>query len=294
MKRKRKEKSKRGEKPPAVRATKETKASISKSFKLDERNTVCNNASKSESHFAMRDSFGRGAAGSKRGRGSILDAMKQRLQGGHFRWLNEQLYTTSGDDALKLMENDPGLYKHYHDGFREQTKLWPERPVDIAIRWLKSKPKSWTAIDLGCGDAEIASSVEQNVISYDLISTAPGVIACNMRSLPLETKSVDAAIFCLSLMGVDYGAFIEEAVRVLKPNGRLWIAEVQSRFVDHTGKNVLDAFIGAIESLGLELKSKNTKNSHFLVLEFHSNRLTKPSQDIISWPPLRPCLYKRR
>lgn len=41
-----------------------------------------------------------------------------------------------------------------------------------------------------------------------------------------ETLSVDIAVFCLALMGTDYPLFLEEAHRVLKPQGLLWIAEV--------------------------------------------------------------------
>ena len=41
---------------------------------------------------------------------------------------------------------------------------------------------------------------------------------------------MDVAVFCLALMGTDYPAFLEEARRVLKPSGTLWIAEVRSRF----------------------------------------------------------------
>lgn len=33
---------------------------------------------------------------------------------------------------------------------------------------------------------------------------------------PLENGSVDVAVFCLSLMGVDYPSFLKEAHRVLK------------------------------------------------------------------------------
>lgn len=64
--------------------------------------------------------------------------------------------------------------------------------------------------------------------SFDLVSSAPGVIACNMADVPLEDSSVDAAIFSLALMGTDYGLFLQEARRVLKPKGWLWIAEVSS------------------------------------------------------------------
>lgn len=34
---------------------------------------------------------------------------------------------------------------------------------------------------------------------------------------PLDSSSVDVAVFCLSLMGTNYSSFIQEAHRVLKP-----------------------------------------------------------------------------
>jgi ubiquinone/menaquinone biosynthesis C-methylase UbiE len=66
------------------------------------------------------------------------------------------------------------------------------------------------------------------VHSLDLVSTVPGVIACNMAHTPLADASVDVAVFCLALMGTDYGAFLAEAHRVLRAKGWLWIAEVGS------------------------------------------------------------------
>jgi hypothetical protein len=45
-------------------------------------------------------------------------------------------------------------------------------------------------------------------------SLAPGVVACNMAEVPLPDASVDVAVFSLSLMGTDYGLFLEEAHRV--------------------------------------------------------------------------------
>lgn len=67
------------------------------------------------------------------------------------------------------------------------------------------------------------------VHSLDLVAYTPRVTACNMAATPLKTSSVDAAIFSLALMGTDYGSFLTEAHRVLKPRGWLWIAEVRSR-----------------------------------------------------------------
>lgn len=121
---------------------------------------------------------------------------------------------------------------HCKQGFQQQTKSWPQRPVDLALAFLQTYPPSAHVADFGCGDAEIASQTPHNVSSLDLISTKPNVIACNMANTPLQTASVDVAIFSLALMGTDYGLFLEEAARVVKRGGVVWIAEVKSRFVD--------------------------------------------------------------
>lgn len=52
------------------------------------------------------------------GGGSLLQQMRQRLQGGRFRWLNETLYTSDGSEALRLMSEQPELMEQYHEGER--------------------------------------------------------------------------------------------------------------------------------------------------------------------------------
>jgi ribosomal RNA-processing protein 8 len=50
--------------------------------------------------------------------------------------------------------------------------------------------------------------------------------------VPLKDKQLDVAIFSLSLMGTNFPDFLQEANRVLKQSGTLFIAEVLSRFED--------------------------------------------------------------
>ena len=152
------------------------------------------------------------------GKMSLVEKMKAKLSGGQFRMLNEALYTTTGSDALRMVKASPGTFGAYHAGFREQTKEWPTRPVDVIMKYLKTQPKSLVVADFGCGDAELAQRVKQKVHSFDLESDAPGVIACNMSDVPLPDDSVHAAVFSLSLMGTDYGKFLEEAHRVRTQN----------------------------------------------------------------------------
>lgn len=42
--------------------------------------------------------------------------MRQRLTGGRFRWLNEQMYTSEGADAQRLMQQHPAYFDEYHEG----------------------------------------------------------------------------------------------------------------------------------------------------------------------------------
>lgn len=102
--------------------------------------------------------------------------------------------------------------------------------MQAALSWLAGCPKAWQVADLGCGDAELARRAAQRVLSYDLVARAPGVVQANIAALPLADASVDAAVFCLALMGTDYPDFLKEAVRILRPGGWVWIAEVQSRW----------------------------------------------------------------
>ena len=78
------------------------------------------------------------------------------------------------------------------------------------------RPKDAVVADFGCGEGRLALSVPQKVHSFDLVSRADHVVACDVKRTPLPDKSVDVVVFCLSLMGTNLGDFVLEANRVLK------------------------------------------------------------------------------
>ena len=108
-----------------------------------------------------------------------------------------------------------------------------------------------TAVDLGCGDAKISQEMagskrklKLEIKSYDLQSPNSFVTRAYIAKLPLKDGTVDIAIFCLALMGTNWVDFIEEAFRILRWKGELWVAEIKSRFgriqkgrVDHSVGN---------------------------------------------------------
>lgn len=252
------------------------------------------------------------------GKGAVSKA-QQKLSGARFRHLNEKLYTCSSGEALEYFKTNPTDFFHYHTGFREQTKAWPINPVDIFIGRLEkmlavagpaSSPKEhrhavFTVVDMGCGEAKIANSFSErrpiiSVKSFDLAAVNEYVEIASMTATPLGDGLADIVIFSLSLMNTDFNAALEEASRILKPNGQLWIAEVESRFSD--GSRGVDEFCSALEAMGFCVTERDLSKRVFILL-FATKRGTQSSRRTLNMngrkstktkPVLKPCLYKKR
>jgi ribosomal RNA-processing protein 8 len=199
----------------------------------------------------------------------LQNSMRQKLVSARFRHLNQTLYTTPSANSLALFQENPEMFQEYHEGFRRQVEVWPENPLDgysaqIRRRSMerggaRSKIKSPAngkegtqgaevlplprtngicyIADLGCGDAGLSQGLEGvkkklklQIFSYDLQSPSPLVTQADIADLPLKDGSIDVAIFCLALMGTNWIDFVEEAFRILRWKGELWIAEIKSRF----------------------------------------------------------------
>lgn len=162
-------------------------------------------------------------------------------------------------------------HEQYHEGFRAQAASWPENPLDLFIARIKAKrPASikgkppLQVADMGCGDARLAKTLDdgsgcEHVSSFDLAKNGNPYItrACSMQDTQLPDNSMDVVLFCLSLMGTDWIAFVEEAVRILKKTkeAEVWVAEVKSRFetTERAKFTELSSFIKACEACGLRL-----------------------------------------
>lgn len=219
---------------------------------------------------------------------TLQQNMQQKLKGARFRWINESLYTKTGDKAFDMVQKDPSIFEEYHQGFSAQVEKWPVNPVDVYIDFLQNKPKM-TVADLGCGEAKLAATVgdKHTVHSFDLVAHNRYVTPCNIAHVPLEDETVDVAIFCLALMGTDFIKFIREANRILKSRGELKIAEVVSRIPD------IDAFISALKKQGFKLAYKDTNNKMFIMIDLVKTGRS-PAKYSEQSNLLKSCIYKRR
>eukprot|EP00770_Monocercomonoides_exilis_P008062 MONOS_8020.1-p1 / transcript=MONOS_8020.1 / gene=MONOS_8020 / organism=Monocercomonoides_exilis_PA203 / gene_product=ribosomal RNA-processing protein, putative / transcript_product=ribosomal RNA-processing protein, putative / location=Mono_scaffold00291:22318-23433(+) / protein_length=300 / sequence_SO=supercontig / SO=protein_coding / is_pseudo=false len=188
--------------------------------------------------------------------------MEDRIKGGKFRWINEQLYTVTGDVAKRSFRKDPSLFKTYHEGYRKQVEQWPENPLNIIIRELEHR-RGLVIADLGCGEALLAERCKNcTVHSFDLMKSKPFVKVANISDLPLKDETVDVAVSCLSLMGTDWPLFVKEAHRILKPGGLFRVAEVKSRIED------MEDFKEVFTRFGFDVKSVNDSNQMFVLCAF--------------------------
>lgn len=253
----------------------------------------------------------------------LQQKMMAKLSGSRFRWINEQLYTTTSQNALKLVKEQPSLFDEYHQGFRSQVQLWPENPVDVFVSQIKARAarpvnapgglpglpnKKVVIADMGCGEAQLALDVQKfikqnnnkskgkdkkrpgrnldvEVHSFDLKKANDRITVADIKNVPMEDESCTVVIFCLALMGTNFLDFIEEAHRLLAPNGELWIAEIKSRFTESTNskgkpvkpEEVGSEFMESLKLLGFFHKKTDNDNKMFTRFEFF-----KPSRDIIN------------
>ncbi|TVY42915.1 25S rRNA (adenine-N(1))-methyltransferase [Lachnellula occidentalis] len=247
--------------------------------------------------------------------------MRKKLVSARFRHLNQTLYTTPSAHSLDLFSENPEMFTEYHEGFRRQVEVWPENPVDSYINDIKTRskvrgpPRKGGAVaeaaseavvplprtektcriaDLGCGDAALAEALQKDskhmhlqIHSFDLFSPSPHVTRADIANVPLVDESIDVAIFCLALMGTNWIDFIEEAYRILRWKGELWVAEIKSRFGRVGGKKG-----GRVEhSVGFKQKpSKKEKqktedeaaviDDAALMVEVDGNEDTKQQTDV--------------
>ena len=226
----------------------------------------------------------------------VTTKMSENLDDTKFRILNEKLYNSSSTEALNYFQNNSEDFITYHKGFSSQAKKWPLNPNDLILKTLLlPKYKSKSIVDIGCGEATLAKNLlplGYNIKSFDLYALNDYVTVADMKNLPLDNKSIDLAIYCLSLMNKNFIPFIVEANRILKKNAKILVGEIGSRIVE------MDKFLKVFEKYGFHLIKKRNLNNYFFIFTFVKNNdcIIDPNdqQRENTFDILKPCLYKKR
>eukprot|EP00477_Mikrocytos_mackini_P002144 GAHX01002350.1.p1 GENE.GAHX01002350.1~~GAHX01002350.1.p1 ORF type:complete len:215 (+),score=41.02 GAHX01002350.1:55-699(+) len=209
-----------------------------------------------------------------------------------FRLINEKLYTKSSTKAMKYFKENKNHFALYHSGYSKQVTKWPKNPLDTICGYIKKfHPDTGVVIDMGCGEAKLCEALPSHTFhNYDLVAINDKVTVCNIKKTPLDDKSADCVVFCLSLMGKDYYKFLIEAKRILKDNGTIFIAELKSRITENK-------FLFLMRKLGFRNKPLKNVNDYFGVYRFivrNSEPFIKKEIKKISKEALKPSLYKKR
>ncbi|KYO00233.1 putative rRNA processing and telomere maintaining methyltransferase, partial [Plasmodium gaboni] len=119
-----------------------------------------------------------------------------------FRYINEYMYTNNSAVVENKLNQTKNIFNIYHQGYKNQKNKWPHNPVSFIIKHLKKNFNMNNKIaDLGCGEAEIARTLDGwDIISFDLIQYNHYVTPCNITQLPLNNNSYDCFVLSLSLM----------------------------------------------------------------------------------------------
>lgn len=73
----------------------------------------------------------------EKGPESYADKLRESLKGSRFRFLNEQMYKSTGKESMKIFQEDESAFEAYHEGYRHQVENWPMNPLDRIINNLK-------------------------------------------------------------------------------------------------------------------------------------------------------------
>ena len=71
--------------------------------------------------------------------GLLKERMLKRLTSARFRFINEQMYRSTGREAAEMFAQNRDAFAVYHAGFQSQVSKWPTNPVDRMIDCINNR-----------------------------------------------------------------------------------------------------------------------------------------------------------
>jgi superfamily II DNA or RNA helicase len=174
--------------------------------------------------------------------------------------MNQQINKETSEATHRRFRDNPQEWHSYHAAYADARRDWEIIPYQEAIKWCQARPNLIVG-DFGCGEAFLARELKNKVHSFDHVAINNNVIACDISQVPLANSSLDAAIFSLSLMGINFIDYLREAHRCLRLDGYLWIAESASRIKD------INLFKELLHRLGFDIRGEVEEKGKFIFIE---------------------------
>ncbi|WP_425216426.1 helicase-related protein [Tumidithrix helvetica] len=183
---------------------------------------------------------------------AIAKILQRRF--GDLSAMNNRFNNAYSKTTHDRLTQNPEEWYQYHTLYREARQTWTEVPYEKIAESLRNHPDLVIG-DFGCGEAKLADLLPNIVRSFDHIAINDKVIACDITHTPLDDKTLDVAVFSLSLMGLNYADYLKEAYRTLKGGGSLLIAEPQSHWAEKTPE-----LLAAIAQVGFMVSHPQTRD----------------------------------
>lgn len=199
--------------------------------------------------------------------GTPVEKSQRLKRYGDFSTLNSAWNRSSSEATHFRLKENPEEWEQYHTLFREARAKWGFIPNEVIIEDLKSRRAGRVIGDFGCGEADLARQLsgKHTVHSFDHIAINDAVTACDMIQVPLEDRSLDVAVFCLSLMGSNSGRYLQEGHRTLDVGGQL-ITVVPKRHAERVNLR------NQLYSLGFDVSSYEPRGGFVFVRATRADR----------------------
>lgn len=180
---------------------------------------------------------------------------------GEFSEMNKTWNTTNSKNNHKRLNKDKSEWFKYHELYSNSRKKWNEIPYIELSKKIKDRP-DWIVGDFGCGENLLSKEIKNKVHSFDHVAIDDSVKSCDLTDVPLHNNVLDVVVFSLSLMGTNYKEYFDEAYRVLRPMGVVFIAEPATRWEDRE-----EELKGMLEASGFKLSGDIKHTDRFIYVD---------------------------
>ena len=189
----------------------------------------------------------------------VLEYQVKKL--GNFSQMNKTWSISNSKTNFERIKNNPKEWYTYHTLYSKARKDWPVIPYKEIAKKINRGDESLIVADLGCGEKLLSKEIKnKKILSFDLHPIDKTVTQADISNVPLIDKSVNIAVLSLALMGSNYLDYLDEAYRILKPLGMLYIAEPKKK-----GERIEEELLAHLKKIGFTVFRNEFISNHLYI-----------------------------